>query len=97
MPKLDVPTRKIPEKECAARFEHPHAFGYPALTPLEVLVILERVVESVAVIFAQIKRWIGEDQVYALSAHLRQNAETICVVQLTQIGFEYRFHSIILA
>jgi hypothetical protein len=50
--KLYIPRREISEEESTARFEHPYALSHPPLAPLEVLMILQRVVDPVTVVLA---------------------------------------------
>src|SRR5215210_36802 len=89
MSKLYIPPGKIPEKDSPAGLEYPNALGYPLLAPLEVLVILQRIVGPVTVVLAEIKRWVGEYQIDGLCSHLWQDVQAISVVQLSEIGLEY--------
>ena len=82
MSKLDVPAREIPEEESTTGLEYPHTFGDPSLAPPEALFVFQRIIDPSTVVFTKVEWWICEDQIHALFAYLRQDLETIRVVQL---------------
>src|SRR5215210_7820878 len=61
----DVPLRQVPQEECPARLEHPNPLGDPAPTPLQVLLLGQRVAAPVTVILTQVEWRVSEQQIHS--------------------------------
>src|SRR5690606_16792675 len=92
VPELDVPPWDVVEPDGSTRLHDAGALLDPRLAPGEVLLVLETVVDALAVVLVQIERWVREHQVHGLVFDLRQPLQTVALEELPEIGLKDRLH-----
>ena len=91
-PQQHVPFRKVVEKQRPTRFQGAHAFGEPAPAPLEVAVIGQAVIGSLAVLLTKVEGGVREDRVDRAVLEKRQNPHAIvCEKRAVRSDVERRY------